>query len=372
MAEATKTRKRQVEATPGDAHRNGEPPPSAISFPELVWAHFLRQRELHDTGNLHGPAELEYRRRLAAFEEAEGELLAAYWCTTEASAVALTEKECRGFSRLRRVPSDIRFHAASDWVARDSPEIANTLHTCETLAVRVREVLGGTTERIAMQWILAIAGHLLGFVDREERARDRKAEQRLVSRKRSELAKVEAYYHRAGEKHGRIVYFWGMMAGMATVAVIGVLVALVLWSLTGLDPNDDTTQYLLASYTMGAVGALVSVVTRMASTGKNALNVDFEVGRRQLHRLGSFRPVIGAVSAVVVFFAMKADLFQVLPDQQESFYLYAVVAFVAGFSERWANVIFGRAERLLGGDEEAAPAQQPTPKPVPEERTASV
>jgi hypothetical protein len=371
MADASTPASASLEAIREEAARNGQPPPSAVSFPELVWAHFLRQQEVHETGNLHGPAELEYRRRLAAFEAAEGQLLSAYWCTNEASAVALTEKKCRGFARLRRQPADIRLHAATDWVARDSPEIANALHTCETLAVRVREVLGGTSERIAMQWILAIAGHLLGFVDREERVRDRKQEQRLVSRKRNELTKVEAYYHRAGEKHGRIVYFWGMMSGMAAVAAAGVAVALLLWWWTGLDPEDSTTQNLLASYTMGAVGALVSVVTRMASSGKNSFDLDFEVGRRQLHRLGSFRPMIGAVSAVVVFFAMKADLFQVLPEQQESFYLYAVVAFVAGFSERWANVIFGRAERLLGPDEEAPPAQ-PKPKPVPDERTANV
>jgi hypothetical protein len=371
VADASTTLPAQVEELTTGADRNGQRLQSAVSFPELVWAHFLRQQEVRETGNLHGPSEIEYRRRLAAFETAEGQLLQAYWCTSEASAVALTEKECRGFARLRRRPPDIRFHAATDWVARDSPEIANVLHTCETLAVRVREVLGGTSERIAMQWILAIAGHLLGFVDREDRPRDRKQEQRLVSRKRNELAKVEAYYHRAGEKHGRIVYFWGMMAGIAVVAAMGVAVALLLWWWTGLDPEDATTQNLLVSYTMGAVGALVSVVTRMGSSKDSGFNLDFEVGRHQLHRLGSFRPVIGAVSAVVVFFAMKADLFQVLPDQQESFYLYAVVAFVAGFSERWANVIFGRAEKLLGGEEEK-PREQPAPKPAPEERTANV
>ena len=370
MADASTTLSPPVDAHARDGARNGQPPPGAVSFPELVWAHFLRQREVHKTGDLHGPSEAEYRRRLEIFEEAEGELLNAYWCTSEASAVALTEKKCRGFARLRRQPSDVRFHAATDWVARDYPEIANVLHTCETLGVRVREVLGGTSERIAMQWILAIAGHLLGFVDREERAKDRRQEQRLVARKRNELAKVEAYYHRAGEKLGRIVYFWGMMSGIVAVAIVGALVALLLWATTGLDPDDSTTQYLFASYTMGAVGALVSVVTRMTSS-KSKFDLDFEVGRRQLHRLGSFRPVIGAVSALVVFFAMKADLFQVLPDQQESIYLYAVVAFVAGFSERWADVIFGRAERLLGGEEEV-PAEKAPSKPVPEERTAHV
>jgi uncharacterized membrane protein YqjE len=358
-----------------DAARNGRPSHSAVSFPELVWAHYLRQQEVHDHKNLHGPHEVEYRRRLAAFEAAEGELISAYWCTGTASAVGLTRKERRGIqARIRGESEDLRFHAATDWVAKDSPEIANVLHTCETLAVRVREVLWGSSERVAQQWILSIAGHLLGFADREDRRRDKKAEDKLVSRKRSELAKVEEYYHRAGEKLGRIVYFWGMMSGMVAVLLFGMAVVGLLWVFTDLDPTNRTTQYLATSYVMGGIGALVSVMTRMSSS-RSSFNLDFEVGRRQVHRLGSFRPAIGAIFAVVLFFAMRADLFQVLPQQKESFYLYAFVGFLAGFSERWANVIFGRAELLLAGDEkkEAPPAEKPTtPKqPVPEERTAS-
>jgi hypothetical protein len=344
----------------------------------------LRQEEVRKRRDLHGPREEEYRRRLAVFEADEGELISAYWCTSEASAVALTLKKRPGLRmRLRGESTDIRFHAVTDWVARDSPEIANVLHTCETLAVRVREVLWGSSERVAMQWILSVAGHLLGYVDREERRRDRKAEQKLVTRKRNELAAIEAYYHRAGEKLGRIIYFWGMMAGMVAVLALGAVLGGLLWAFTELDPGDTTTQYLFAAYSMGAIGACFSVITRMASSRAN-FNLDFEVGRRQIHRLGSFRPAVGAVFAVVLFFAMKADLFQVLPDtgpgENESLYLYALVGFFSGFSERWANVIFGRAQLLLADDEKKkaeAPAEQPAetaakPKPVPEERTASV
>ena len=59
---------------------------------------------------------------------------------------------------------------------------------------------------------------------------------------------------------------------------------------------------------------------------------------------------------------MKADLFQILPDsQQESIYLFAVVAFIAGFSERWVNVIFGRAQRVLGTVEEPKPTPNSNP-----------
>ena len=122
---------------------------------------------------------------------------------------------------------------------------------------------------------------------------------------------------------------------------------------------DETTQNLMVSYSMGAVGALMSVMTRMSSSKVGVFNVDFEVGRGPLRSLGAFRPFIGATSAIVIFFAMKADLFQILPDEQESIYLFAVVGFIAGFSERWVNVIFGRAQRVLGTVEEPKPNPNP-------------
>jgi len=62
----------------------------AVSFPELVWAHFLYQRELHDQGVMHGPAETEFRSQLERFVAEHGAIINAYWCTSDASAVAVT------------------------------------------------------------------------------------------------------------------------------------------------------------------------------------------------------------------------------------------------------------------------------------------
>ena len=332
----------------------------AVSFPELVWAHFIRQREVHDTGNLNGEADAEYRRRLAAFEASQGRLVNAYWCVCEASAVALTAKPRGGLARLFRLSPEIRFHSATDWVTRDQPEIANVLHTCDTLAVRAAEILRGPTERIAMQWILATAGHMLGFADEREGKRSRTEAARLVRRKRNELEKIEAYYHRAGEKIGRLVYFTGMLLGLALVAATALAAGILGQFFTEINLMDETTQNLIVSYSMGAVGALMSVMTRMSSSKVGVFTVDFEVGRGPLRSLGAFRPFIGATSALVIYFGMKADLFQILPaSQQESIYLFAVVGFIAGFSERWVNVIFGRAQRVLDTVEE------PKPKPNP-------
>jgi hypothetical protein len=224
----------------------------------------------------------------------------------------------------------------------------------------VREVLGGASERIALQWILAVAGHLLGFVDHEH-GRPRRETTRIVSRKRNELARIEDYYHRAGEKGGRIIYFTGMVIGVLFVGAVGFGIIELLWWKTELNQGDQVTRNLAASYTFGALGAVMSVMTRMASSKEGTFNLDFEVGRASLRSLGALRPCIGALSALIVFFALEGDLVQVLPQQKNSIYVIAVASYVAGFSERWANVIFGRAVRVLSEDEGEKKTQETKP-----------
>jgi hypothetical protein len=85
------------------------------------------------------------------------------------------------------------------------------------------------------------------------------------------------------------------------------------------------------------------------------------VGRPSLRRIGSFRPIIGAVFGVVVYFALKSDLITLKTSSGQTDYFYATIAFVAGFSERRARILLGGAERMLGGSGgEDAPAD---PKP---------
>jgi hypothetical protein len=324
----------------------------SVAFPELVWAHYVRQRALHEDGEQHGAAEDEFRAQLERFVVEQGTIINAYWCTSEASAVAITEKRGEkvfGLPFWRR-KTNIRFHGATDWATRDAPEISHALHTCETLAIRVSEVLSGTAERIAMQWVLAVAGYLLSVVDGEKKT-NRQEVVRAANRARAELAQVEKYYDRAGEKTGRLVYFWGMLIG------VGVLIAcavpgLLIYDLLG-DYNTESARTFFVCYTLGAVGAIVSVMMRMATTTGKGF-VDYEVGRPSLRRVGTFRPLIGAVFGVIVYFALKSGLIQLQPgDESQSAYFYATLAFIAGFSERRARILLGGAERVLGGDDDA-------------------
>ena len=109
----------------------------------------------------------DYETALASFKGAEGEILRAYWCSGEASAVVLTEKEkTNRFNWLswRRVGS-FELHRATDWVTEEAPRIAELLHSGDTLTIRINRVLNATSRRIAMEWVFSEQSYLLGFVD---------------------------------------------------------------------------------------------------------------------------------------------------------------------------------------------------------------
>jgi hypothetical protein len=319
-----------------------------VSFPELVWAHFRWEQELHSDARVHPETEARYRAALQSFERQHGEILEAYWSTTNASAVAVTVRRAPRPLRWMGKDPQLRFFAATDWVTKEAPLIAEMLQRCQTLAIRVSEVLRGTGERVAMQWVLSVAAHLLGFIDRSEGA-PTTAEARHVARdQQHELAKIEEYYDRAGANAGRLVYFAGMMVGVATLAVLAPIVAGLFLLFDLYDAHAGEVETFFACYAAGALGALVSVMSRM-NAGAEKFNLDYEVGRNSLRRLGSFRPFLGAVFGVALYFTLSSGILQtqISPEDTKAFYYYGTLAFVAGFSERWTRVILGGVERSI-------------------------
>ena len=321
-----------------------EPPPdTSVSFAELVWAHYERQKEVA-ANVLNGTWEHEYRRRLGRFKAEHGKLLEAYWCRYEASGVAVTEKELRRrASNFFRRDSILRLHTATDWRTVNAPDIALWLHRWETAAIKASEVLRDTSERIALHWIFAASSRLLGFVDRKANAKtaDEKTLSAVVKEQDRELARVDDYYRRAGENSARIVYFRGMLWGTAALALLiggGFLIA---WAVGWVDPRDEPTYTLFVSIAMGAAGAILSVMTRMAR--RDGFNLDFEVGRKSMRYLGGLRPWIGALFALALYLALKSQLVELVQSSAHGIYFYATIGFLAGFSERRAKVLLDSA-----------------------------
>jgi hypothetical protein len=331
----------------------------AALFPQLVWAHYQWERRLHGNDGQDAALEQAYRDKLSQFQRKQGRLEQVYWSTRDASAVAMTVKP-RKPARLDRLglrerDDVVRLHRVSDWVTRDAPRVADLLHECDLLAMRVSEVLRGATEQIALRWILGIEMHLLGFFERES-SPDKASEAELVRAQRRRLDECEAYYHRAASKTGRIIYISGMFIGLWLAAVLGAIVGLLLW-VAGL--SGDELRLILICYGGGAIGALVSTLSRMSRAEHGRFNLDFELGRPLIRRLGVFRPLLGAGIGVSTFFLLASGVLDIQPAEDEKPFYYGFAAFLAGFSERFATVILGAAERRFapGDGQEKARAK---------------
>ena len=313
-------------------------PGRSVSFAELVWVHFLRQKELAERHHepYEGPAEDRYREFEERFEARHGPIVAAYWCSTEASGVALTIKR-----RPWLLPDVVELHWATDWSTRDKPKLMKLLYASESLAVRVHEVLRDTSQRLAMQSLFTMISFVLGFAESGRTKSDR-AVAEVERLARDQLAKIETYYRNAAVRSGQIVYLSGMLLGMIPTALLVVL-ALVL---KVADPHNISVRTGILCFAAGSVGALMSVMSRMNS-GK--VRVDWEFGKDTLRTLGALRPFVGAIFGLMTFFALKSGVVALdIVNSSKSAYFYILFAFAAGFSERLAQ------DMLVGSTVEAA------------------
>ena len=321
-----------------------------VTFPDLAWDHFhWEQRRL--TGTCDRPAAAaRYRDTRAAFEARYGEIVGEYWSITEPSGVALTRR--RAPFLLRPLVDDTRrFHRSTDWVTRRAPTLADVLFGCETLAIRITEVLRYTSESVALRRILAVASHLLGVIDRAGGKVESAEVQRVASEQHRELKAIDDYYRRAGVRIGRTVYTQGMIIGLFLVGALATAFVLPLLTSNVAEWGPDL-QALLISVGAGAIGGFVSVLQRMAS---EKFVVHYDLGKRTLYMLGSYRPILGAVFGVFTYFVLASTLLETIPPKHEhALYYYGSLAFVAGFSERFTRVLVkGVESRTLPKDDSA-------------------
>ena len=343
MAESAtpEVRRRSSRRSGSRAARRGE----LFPFPELAHLHHRWRQALEEDPN---PPDLAqrataYHAARAAFEEEHGPIVSEYWCWNVPSAVALTEKPRRKVDSWFRKPFPA-FHRASDWATKDHPDVAKQMHRCDELAIKASALLSGVRRVICLRLVMSSAAHLLSFVD--ERDGPRKPAENVVANAENVVAdtenvvadekraldKAQAYLRTAANGQAQIVYFLSM--ALAAVAIGALALLGSSWmSVPGVDKDD-----LWASVAAGAFGAVVSVVQRINS-GQFALTYD--VGRPYVVFLGALRPVLGAAFGLVLYLAVVSGLLDVFEvptdDQTKELFFFIVIAFLAGFNERWAQ-----------------------------------
>jgi len=234
------------------------------------------------------------------------------------------------------------------------------LYECESLAVKIQEVLRDTSRRLAVQSIFNVISFVLGFAE-TERSRNERAVANVAETTRAHLKEIEKYYRKAAARSGQIVYVGGVLLGMVPMVVLAFLAWLLIANAK--DFNSPAGIGLLC-FSAGGVGAMVSVMSRM-STGR--VQLDWEFGKDTLRTLGALRPFVGAVFGLITFLALKSGIVNLTAGDGSSYY-YIVFAFVAGFSERFAqDMLLGAAGEETSSSRRAA--EQPDSEALPEEMT---
>ena len=220
----------------------------------------------------------------------------------------------------------------------------------------------GRDRSLCLHMVYGVIAGLLKELDRNAaREHDASVHRAHVAYLDTACQRAEGYFRRAAQRRAQLRYLGGMAGGLVAIAGVGVLLALGLAQLPEL---HEQSAMFLVSLIAGGAGALLSVLYGMTS-GNLRLHTLFasaESGLGPLVAAGALRPLLGALSGMVVYVLLQSGLLPLeVPTGAEGTHFYIALALVAGFSERWARgVLAGTEERIRGGGgaQPEAPAER--------------
>ncbi len=324
-----------------------------VSFSDLVDTWKVRESGAE--------AERRYYERRSDFESARGEITDGYICEDVPMAIALTAQPPTRWEKLFLFRKErIQLYTETERLVRAHPEVAHSLHRAEVQYVSVKQALRGLSQRLLVNWLFVWNRDVMISAAPVEGIAPPAFEPQEIRRLERELDLISASYEQAASREAQIVYLGGMLMGVLALCALAVPVGLLL---DGTDVPVDLTTFF-GCVIAGALGALISVVTRMSA---DKFHVRHEVGRGYVQRVAAFRPFIGGIFGVLVYFALAGDVItgiNVPPstDMGKRFAFFLVFAFAAGFSERMVKEVL----RTTSGDDMAKPTMPAAPiSPAP-------
>jgi len=161
------------------------------------------------------------------------------------------------------------------------------------------------------------------------------------------LRAAEHYFRRAARRRAQLRYLAGVLGGLGVIALVGFPLSLGLRTLPDLHGESAV---FLASLIAGGAGAVLSVLYGMTSGNLrlHTLFANAESGLGPLVAAGALRPLLGAMSGLVVYILIKAGLIPLaIPKGENGAYFLLAISVVAGFSERLARGVLAGTEQRL-------------------------
>ena len=321
----------------------------AVNFDELLehyFAAFPGRRREGETDREIAAREARFQAMLAAFESDEGRVRSQTWCKRIESGAVLTSK--RPKSDLRRAISgdQVRYFAGGNPVEVDADlKLAELMAKTDRQAQRVADLLRNPMRANALRQLHEVRSTALeGFEamarrrgNGEEVTKLRKVIERQVT---AQLKAAIDYSERAMRLRAAILYQIGMLAG---VVVLMFFAGFLLFTFNDEPDLLAGTTFIPTVLLLGGVGAIISVLQRF--TRGQGVTTSLENGLIACFMLGVFRPVVGAVIAFAIYILILGDIVPIeVPEVAETraFFLGGI-AFLAGFSERYAQTMLSAA-----------------------------
>jgi hypothetical protein len=227
------------------------------------------------------------------------------------------------------------------------PEFETAIWRARRMERKSLLLLGGRSRRVLLEMIYSIIVYMLSVLDatqpaqgteldseaREERSRRVDS---AIKSARAELSRLDRFVDEAAKRASLRDYLLGIPVGMLACGLLIYYADGWTHPLAGKGLEELADQARVC-FACGAVGGVVSVMARI--TRRSALNIDSAQGHGVTALAGAIRPLIGAVFGLALFVFVTGGLvpIDVPADQWKANLFFASVAFLAGFSERWAQ-----------------------------------
>lgn len=298
-------------------------------------------------------AAVGFWQRVEEFARPRGKLLEAYFSSTLPAAVVhiATIPRARHSDEILHVvfPS-----AAPAW-------LTDLLFQVHTLYVEVRQshVLQPDDSRICLDMLFTLFRELLRFANTGAlnatpdsgttgALSGTSSTSGLQRQYTAEVERAREVYERSAQRRAQTTYFFGMVLGIPGLALLSAVIYL-----SGMSLNLTLMERVLAitTFLVGGLGAIVSVMQRMTSGN---LTLRHRAGRLTLSLVGAFRPLVGGIFGVTLYVLLAAGMLPIkapektLPIVTDPFiYFVGALAFIAGFSERFAQDMLATGQSQL-------------------------
>jgi hypothetical protein len=293
----------------------------------------------------------DFARLLTQYRGTDHEIVDHYFAKhIQAGALHM----CRHTRFRRRRDFEIRMRYPGDIVAAVQPEFEAALWRARAMEQQTALLVAGRPRRVLLEMLFSVIVYLLGVLDSVEclaaagQGARKSGEcsrvhriQKALEIAQGELTRLQEFADRAAVRAALKHYVLGLFIG-------GVAVTASAWTASQVRMFEPApTLDLVRVIAAGGLGAIISVLIRI-NRGQR-LDVDTTQEPFLTCLMGSSRTVIGGALGVALYVLLKAGFIPLdIPAASAATapFFFTAIAFLAGFSERWAQDTIVRSTPL--------------------------